>query len=63
MSLPAPIVSDRDCQLNFEALASRLFFGSGAPTLNPGRPALYIRSDGGAGTTLYVFEAGAWVAK
>lgn len=36
--------------------------GSGAPTGTPASPTLYLRADGAAGTTLYLFRAGAWVA-
>lgn len=63
MALPAAQVHDPLCQLNWEVVAGHVLFGVGVPTLSPGRPAIYIRSDGGAGSTLYVFEAGAWVAK
>jgi hypothetical protein len=37
--------------------------GAGAPTLAAPNGATYRRTDGGTGTTLYVREAGAWVAK
>lgn len=41
----------------------KLTWGTGAPTLDPGVPALYIRMDGGANTTLYVWEGAAWASK
>src|SRR5699024_10727759 len=37
--------------------------GSGAPTHAAATGSTYLRTDGGAGSTLYVREAGAWVAK
>ncbi len=37
--------------------------GTGAPTGSCVTGSLYLRADGGAGTTLYVCEVGAWVAK
>lgn len=42
-----------------------IFSGPGAPTATAAKGSLYLRTDGGAGTTLYVNEAGTnvWVAK
>lgn len=37
--------------------------GTGAPSHSATNGSLYLRTDGGAGTTLYVREAGAWAAK
>ena len=37
--------------------------GSGAPTLSLPNGSLYLRTDGGAGTTLYVRESGSWAGK
>lgn len=37
--------------------------GVGAPQFTPNGRALYLRLDGGAGTTLYVYEGASWVAK
>lgn len=38
--------------------------GSGVPVAAPPTArAIYIRSDGGGGSTLYVYEGGAWVGK
>lgn len=52
-------------------LGQLLYYGAGAPTFNPtdgnGNPgaALYIRTDGGTTTTLYVYNTStsAWTAK
>lgn len=43
-------------------LQGMIHTGSGAPTGTPASPTLYLRADGAAGTTLYLFRAGAWVA-
>lgn len=40
-----------------------LSWGNGAPTFTPVGRAIYIRLDGGAGSTLYVWEGAAWAAK
>ena len=37
--------------------------GEGAPTLEAAVGTLYVRSDGGPNTTLYVRESTGWVAK
>ena len=37
--------------------------GTGAPTQAVPDGSLYLRTDGGAGSSLYVRENGAWVAK
>ena len=37
--------------------------GTGAPSHSAPNSSLYLRQDGGAGTTLYVRESGAWVGK
>lgn len=55
-------------QQNFDALAKAvtplpIFTGLGAPAFTPTGRALYVRQDGGAGTTLYVWEGAAWAAK
>jgi len=41
----------------------RDYSGYGAPTLSAGVGSTYRRLDGGANTTLYVYESGGWVAK
>ena len=41
----------------------RIIQGTGAPTVTAPDGSLYLRTDGGAGSTLYVRETGAWVAK
>lgn len=70
MALPSPTVRDPACQLNWEVLARLLYTGAGSPNgrIVASPPALYLREDGGAGTTLYVKESGlgtntGWVAK
>jgi hypothetical protein len=40
-----------------------IFSGSGAPAITAANGSLFLRTDGGAGTTLYVRESGAWVGK
>lgn len=37
--------------------------GNGVPTISAGVGSVYLRKDGGAGTSLYVKEASGWVAK
>lgn len=68
--LREPFVDNLAQQANNEGLlvslneiAQFLFFGTGAPGFTPPGRALYIRLDGGAGTTLYVWEGAAWAAK
>lgn len=70
MKLPAPTVRDPLATLNFEFLAQLVRVGVGDPNGSEvaSPPALYLRQDGGAATTLYVKESGAgtntgWVAK
>lgn len=40
-----------------------LYWGTGVPTFTPTGRALFIRIDGGAGTSLYVYEGAAWAGK
>ena len=40
-----------------------IFSGTGVPTFAAGNGSLYLRQDGAEGSTLYVRERGAWVAK
>lgn len=69
MARPAPQVAALDCQLNWEALSKRLLLGNGSPegAVTAVAPAMYLRLNGGAGTTLYVKETGSgntgWAAK
>jgi hypothetical protein len=49
--------------IQFAPSAVRILSGAGAPTGTAPNGSIYLRTDGGAGTTLYVREAGAWVAK
>jgi len=37
--------------------------GTGVPVTTPANGSLFLRTDGGAGSTLYIREGGAWVAK
>jgi hypothetical protein len=48
---------------NLNSIAQFIYFGTGVPTFTPPGRALYIRLDGGAATTLYVWEGAAWVGK
>jgi hypothetical protein len=66
------LVPDWQQQANNEDLLTGINFlgqffstGAGAPTHTPDGPQFYLRNDGGAGTTLYVWEPGAsaWDAK
>ncbi|HVB56423.1 MAG TPA: hypothetical protein VNE63_08340 [Candidatus Acidoferrales bacterium] len=47
----------------FPNSAATISFGSGAPSGSCVTPSLYLRTDGGTSTTLYVCESGAWAAK
>jgi hypothetical protein len=70
-ALPTPVVADDGQQRNNVALATevnalsgRVVAGTGAPAHTPAGPQLYLRLDGGAGSTLYVYEPGSgWAAK
>lgn len=74
MSIKAPVgipKTDREfMKWCLETYDLRLKFGSGSPAgvVTANRGTLYLRTDGGAGTTLYVKEANdglatGWVAK
>ena len=70
MALPVPQVQLADCQLNFEAIAKYVRWGAGAPNGRVEAPvgAIYLRTDGTPGFTLYVKESGGigdtgWAAK
>jgi hypothetical protein len=56
----------RQQQLMYAALIGGFIGGgAGAPTVAPAggaTVALWLRNDGGAGTSLYLYRAGAWVA-
>ncbi|HVB29595.1 MAG TPA: hypothetical protein VNG91_07290, partial [Terriglobia bacterium] len=47
----------------FPNSTATISFGAGAPTGTCVTPSLYLRTDGGSGSTLYVCESGAWAAK
>jgi hypothetical protein len=72
MSIRAPVTmpkTDREFQKwLLEAYDLRVRFGTGVPTIVADIGTLYMRTDGGANTTLYVKESGnglstGWVAK
>lgn len=76
MTLPHAITDNGPADRNFRAvdsalgaLTSRVLYGSGTPEAAVAAPVgvIYLRSDGGASTTLYVKESGTgntgWVAK
>lgn len=46
-------------------IGQHFYSGVGVPTFTPpgSARALYIRKDGGTGSTLYVYEGAGWVAK
>lgn len=45
------------------ASGPRIIADSGVPSVSAPNGSIYMRTDGGAGTTFYVRESGAWVAK
>lgn len=66
------ITTEKDATANFEALGSQIIVGIGSPAGRVGAPVgtLFLRTDGGTATTLYVKESAAsptdpngWVAK
>lgn len=69
LSLDIGGIEDPTIRRAFEQLLLLLppqvaFTGNGAPTFTPGvSRALYVRQDGGAGSTLYVYEGTGWTAK
>lgn len=70
MAFPAQIVETPNCQQNWDFLSTRIFSGVGSPNNKVQAPigAIYLRRDGGAGTTFWVKELGGtgntgWVAK
>jgi len=50
-------------RIQFTSTSVQLLTGSGAPTMSAPDGSIYLRSDGGAKSTLYVRAAGVWVAK
>lgn len=48
---------------DLNSVAQFFSWGNGAPTHTPTGRQLYVRRDGGAGTTLYVYEGAGWAAK
>ena len=49
--------------LEFTPASARILSGAGPPSAAAPDGSLYLRTDGGAGNTLYVREGGAWVPK
>lgn len=67
---PFPVLNLRHLSELRDALDEKIKFGAGSPegVVTANRGCLYLRSDGGAGTTLYVKESGdglktGWAAK
>ena len=63
------LVSDPVVQRNFEELSRMigevrqfLDFGDGAPAHSPSTRKLYVRRDGGVGSTFYVYDGTNWTA-
>jgi hypothetical protein len=50
-------------QVELTASGARILSGNGPPVAAAPNGSMYLRADGGAGSTLYVREAGSWVAK
>lgn len=70
MSFPAPTVETPNCQQNWDYLSTRIYSGNGSPNGRiPGDVgSIYLRRDGGIGSTFYVKESGGsgtsgWTAK
>lgn len=55
--------NNQDLLKAVNTLGQFIFFGTGVPTFTPTGRALFIRLDGGAGTTLYVWQGAAWAGK
>jgi len=49
--------------MHFPNSTAQIRYGVGAPSGGCVTPSLFLRTDGGSGSTLYVCENGAWVAK
>ena len=52
-----------DGKLEFNSTSAQLSSGIGPPSGSAPNGSIDLRSDGGVGSTLYVREAGSWVAK
>lgn len=55
--------NNQDLLKGLNALGQFIFYGAGVPTFTPTGRAIFIRTNGGAGSTLYVWEGAAWAAK
>lgn len=54
--------TDDDLLRAINQVAQFFYFGNGAPTFTPTNRAIYVRLNGGAGTTLYCYSGAAWAA-
>lgn len=68
-ALRRPFVGDREQQdvndgllEDLNSVAQFVSWGNGAPTHTPSGRQIYIRRDGGAGTSLYCWSGAAWNA-
>jgi len=50
-------------KIEFNSTAVQIYSGNGAPSGSAPSGTIYLRKDGGAGTTFYVREGNNWVAK
>jgi hypothetical protein len=50
-------------RIEFSSTSVQMLSGSGEPTMSAPDGSIYLRTDGGSGTTFYVRESGVWVAK
>jgi hypothetical protein len=50
-------------KIEFSSTSVQMLSGAGEPTESAPNGSIYLRTDGSSGTTFYVREAGAWVAK
>jgi len=62
-NLPVFTTSNYGTLSRFANSKAQIMYGPGAPSGTCVTPSLFLRTDGGSGSTLYVCENGAWVAK
>src|SRR5579875_977779 len=62
-ALPAFTTAAFGTLMHFPDSKAQIRYGVGAPSGSCVTPSLFLRTDGGSGSTLYVCENGAWVAK
>ena len=46
-----------------DGVDQRVYSGNGVPTISATAGSVYLRQDGGAGSSLYIREGSSWVAK